>query len=40
MKYPIIVDSGDNYHMFKEREFITSLAQTNCQVILSDGKTR
>jgi hypothetical protein len=24
MKYPIIVDSGANYHMFKEKEFFES----------------
>jgi len=39
MKFPIIVDSGANYHMFKEREFFTTLTPTSGQVILGDGKS-
>jgi len=39
MEYPIIVDSGANYHMFKEKEFFTSLTPTQGSVILGDGKT-
>jgi hypothetical protein len=39
MQYPVIVDSGANYHMFKEREFFTSLVPTSGKVILGDGKS-
>jgi hypothetical protein len=39
MRYLIIVDSGANYHMFKEKEFFTSLAPTQGRVILGDSKT-
>jgi hypothetical protein len=39
MKYPIIADSGANYHMFKEREFFESLYPATGRVILGDGKT-
>jgi len=39
MQYPIIVDSGANYHMFREREFFTTLVPTTGKVILGDGKT-
>jgi len=39
MNYPIIVDSGANYHMFKEKEIFTSLVPTQGKVILGDGKT-
>jgi len=39
MPFPIIVDSGANYHMFKEREFFTTLAPISGKVILGDGKT-
>jgi hypothetical protein len=39
MKYPIIADSGANFHMFKELEFFTQLTPTQGQVILGDGKT-
>jgi len=35
MKYPIIADSGANYHMFKEKEFFSSLKT----VLLGDGKS-
>jgi len=39
MKYPIIVDNGANYHMFKKREFFANLVPTQGKVILGDGKT-
>jgi len=39
MKFPIIVDSGANYNMFKERDFFTTLTPTSGQVILGDGKS-
>jgi len=39
MDYPIIVDSGANYHMFREKEFFTSLVPTQGKVVLGDGKT-
>jgi hypothetical protein len=39
MKYPIIVDSGANYHMLKEQEFFESLNPASGRVILGDGKT-
>jgi hypothetical protein len=39
MAYPIIADSGANYHMFKEIEFFDSLTPTTGNVILGDGKT-
>jgi len=39
MKYPIIADSGANFHMFKEREFFDDIKPTTGQVILGDGKT-
>jgi len=38
MKYPVIADSGANFHMFKEFEFFTQLTPTQGQVILGDGK--
>jgi hypothetical protein len=40
MKYPIIADSGANYHMFKECEFFDSIRPANGQVFLSNGKTK
>ena len=39
MQYPIIVDSGANYHMFKEHEYFDTLVPTQGQVIFRDGKT-
>jgi hypothetical protein len=39
MKYPIIADSGANYHMFKENEFFETLHPANGRVYLGDGKT-
>jgi hypothetical protein len=40
MKYPVIADSGANYHMFKEREFFDSIRPANGQVFLGDGKSK
>jgi hypothetical protein len=40
MEYPIIADSGANYHMFKEREFFSTLTPTSGTVLLGDGKSR
>jgi len=37
--YPVIADIGANCHMFKEREFFSSLIQTTGKVLLGDGKT-
>jgi hypothetical protein len=37
MKYPIIADSGANFHMFREREFFVSLAPADEYVFLGDG---
>jgi hypothetical protein len=39
MDYPIITDSGANFHMFRDREFFLSLSPATGQVILGDGKT-
>jgi hypothetical protein len=39
MKYPIIVDSGANGHMFKEHEFFDTLLPASGRVNLGDGKT-
>jgi hypothetical protein len=39
MSYPVIADSGVNYHMFWEREFFSNLSPATGQVILGDGKT-
>jgi hypothetical protein len=38
-KFPVIADSGANYHMFKEREFFDTLIPTTGTVLLGDGKT-
>jgi len=38
-KYPIIADSGAHWHMFKEKEFFTSLNPSQGHVVLGDGKT-
>jgi hypothetical protein len=37
--YPVIADIGANCHMFKEREFFSSLMPTTGKVLLGDGKT-
>jgi hypothetical protein len=39
MQFPVIADSGANYHMFKEREFFESLTPATGSVFLGDGKT-
>jgi len=39
MKYPIIADSGANYHIFREVEFFESLTPTSGKVVWGDGKT-
>lgn len=39
MQYPVIADSGANFHMFQELDFFTSLAPAKGQVILGDGQT-
>jgi hypothetical protein len=37
--FPIIVDSGANFHMFRDVEFFTELSLVTGKVILGDGKT-
>jgi hypothetical protein len=39
MKYPIIIDSGANFHMFRDHEFFTTLLPASGKVVLGDGKT-
>jgi len=39
LQYPVIADSGANYHMFKEREFFDTLQPATGSVILGDGTT-
>ncbi len=39
MKYPIIADSGANFHMFREKESFTSITPITGQAILGDGTT-
>ncbi len=39
MQYPVIADSGANFHMFRELDFFTSLTPAKGQVILGDGTT-
>ena len=38
--YPIIADSGANFHMFKSLEFFTSMVPAHGYVTLGDGKTK
>jgi hypothetical protein len=40
MAYPIIADSGANFHMFKSLEFFTSMVPAHAYVTLGDGKTK
>ena len=40
MRYPVIADSGANFHMFKEPEFFESMVPAHGNVILGDGTTR
>jgi hypothetical protein len=37
--YPVIADSGANFHMFKEKEFFSSILPATGNVLLGDGKT-
>jgi hypothetical protein len=39
IKFSATADSGGNYHIFKEREFLETLYPTFCTVLLGDGKT-
>jgi hypothetical protein len=39
MKYPVIVDSGANFHMFRDREFFVNITPAMGRVLLGDGKT-
>jgi len=39
MNFPVIADSGANFHMFKDRDFFTTLSSAMGHVILGDGKT-
>jgi len=39
MQYPIIADSGANYHMFKDIIFFDTLTPTTGRVLLGDGTT-
>jgi hypothetical protein len=39
MQFPIIVDSGANYHMFREQAFFEDLFPASGNVLLGDGKT-
>jgi hypothetical protein len=40
MRYPIIADSGANFHMFKEAEFFEFIVPAKGSVILGDGTTK
>jgi hypothetical protein len=39
MLHPVILDSGANYHMFREREFFECIHPASGRVILGDGLT-
>jgi hypothetical protein len=39
MQFPIIIDSGANFHMFKDKEFFSSIIPATGKVILGDGVT-
>ncbi len=39
MLFPVIADSGANYHMFKDREFFETISPASGTVLLGDGKT-
>jgi hypothetical protein len=39
MLYPIIADSGANFHMFHDPEFFVSMSQASGNLILGDGTT-
>jgi hypothetical protein len=38
-RFPVIADSGANYHMFRDRAFFVSLQPSSGKVYLGDGKT-
>jgi hypothetical protein len=40
MPFPVIADSGANFHMFREQEFFETLVPAKGSVILGDGTTR
>jgi len=40
MAYPVIADSGANYHMFWDQEFFSTLTPAKGNVILGDGITK
>jgi hypothetical protein len=39
MKYPVISESGANFHMFNDKAFFVSILPVKGQVLLGDGKT-
>lgn len=39
MQYPVIADSGANFHMFWEKEFFESMSPASGTVLLGDGQT-
>jgi hypothetical protein len=39
MLFPVIADSGANYHMFKDKEFFITMLPASGSVYLGDGKT-
>ena len=39
MFFPVIADSGANYHIFKEKEFFETILPASGTVLLGDGKT-
>jgi hypothetical protein len=39
MQYPIIADSGTNYHMFRDPNFFEFITPATGRVLLGDGKT-
>jgi hypothetical protein len=39
MRFPIIADSGANFHMFKECKFFESITPTTGRIFLGDGTT-
>jgi hypothetical protein len=40
VQFPIIADSGANYHMFRDLEFFESISPASGDVILGDGVTQ
>jgi hypothetical protein len=40
MPFPVIADSGANFHMFKEQDFFESMVPAKGSVLLGDGTTR